>query len=181
MMRRFVNNIDTDNPVIRIIVSILSIFIGCIFIFQYRDYIPISRDDAQEYTGEFDHYEIVELGRRGRTEYLDIHMDDGTVLRLHHTCNYTDVTDALDRLESDDNITVLVNPASDYVIEIISEDTEILNIDEAQNRMRNEAIVFVILGAVMICIALLLTSVSVYDTVRGKRKKGKRKNERNKK
>lgn len=160
-----------DNPVGIIILCVIIIFMSCVFIFQYRDYVPITRNDAQEYTGKFDHYDISVMRRH--TKYLNIHMEDGTVLTLHHTCMSTEVKDGIDRLEPGDEITVLVNPASEYIIEIMSEYTEILNIDDSQKQMQNEALGFVVIGVVMICIALFFISASVYKIVRDMRMKGK--------
>lgn len=162
-----------ETPIGKIILCVPVLFISGVFIFQYRDYAPITRDDAQTYSGDFRYYEIVNAGKNGRTEYLDIYLADETVLRLHHTCVNNDVTNTIDRIKSGDKVTALVNPESDYVIELLWEDTEIMSVDESQKRMQNEAKGFVILGVVMICFALFVMAVTVYEIVRSKKKKGK--------
>lgn len=133
-----------ETPLSRAIVAVFAILMGVIFILQHNDNIPIEKSEAVTYTASFDKWEYDVCGRG--TEYVELILENGDKYRVHYSCVNQQLEANLNTLSRNDSVTVLVNPFNDYVIEISSNNKDVLNLDYAQSQIEKSSKGFVGLG-----------------------------------
>lgn len=70
---------------------------------------------------------------------------------------------------------MLINPEHGYIIELFAGEKEILNFDDAQNRLKNEGNGFFWLGIFCVAGSAFLATYAVADLIKKKKRKKKRK------
>ena len=98
---------------------------GCIFIKGAEGNEPIAREAAVAYTGQLESFENYK-------NYCYLDLQNGIELQLHPHAHPSNVYRGMNQLEAGTVLYVLVNPNNGYVVEIRTEDAELLNFDAAQ-------------------------------------------------
>ncbi len=151
-----------------IILSVVSLLMAIVFINVNSCNAPIETSEAVVYTGTFDYYEEYTTGRGG-TDYLDLYFSNGEKYTVHHTCVSDDLMYRLTTLDGD-KLTISVNPNHGYVVELLANGQEILNFDDAQSKIKNEGIGFMLLGIVFAVFALLMFGHGIIMLVKSRKK-----------
>ncbi len=159
-----------ETPLSRTVVAILTIALGIVFILQHQTFIPISRSEALTYIEIFDKWEYYRVGRGG-TEYVKLFFENEDVYTVHYSCVNMDFEEKINSISKGEEVSLLVNPENDYVIEITTENEEIFNLDSAQAKLERSSKGFVGLGifCVVGALVLLVREFIMFITSKNKR------------
>ena len=149
-----------DSPWIMIGMAIVAALMSIVFITMPRDYKSISREEAVSYEGQYDSY------REGSKDYVYITLADETEYTIHQICVYGETLDSLDRLQKGEKLYVLVNPKTEYVVELKTESNEILNFEKSQADMQREAKWFMWLGIAIDIGGVYLLIYGIYQLIK---------------
>ena len=108
-----------------IIVGILAIIFGVFFALIQSINDPIPRSEAVAYSGKFEEYKV------GKN-YCAIVFADGSEYEVYPHTETQEFSDAMNSLKKGTELDILVNPNSDYVVEIMAGSREILNFEQSQ-------------------------------------------------
>ena len=108
-----------------IIVGILAIIFGVFFALIQSINDPIPRSEAVAYSGKFEEYEV-------EKNYCAIVFADGSEYEVYPHTETKEFADAMNSLKKGTELDILVNPNSDYVVEIMAGSREILNFEQSQ-------------------------------------------------
>ena len=146
-----------DSPMYVIGISVLCVLISIVFITMPNRYKSITREEAQQYEGAYSSH------NQDGQDYVDIIFEDETELTIHQCCAYGEILDGLKSLHKGEKLYVLINPTTDYIVELKTESKEILNFDDSQRLMLFEAKAFMWLGIVLDAISVILTAYGIYQ------------------
>ena len=154
-----------DSPIFVCIVIFLSILMGIVFLFSNKSNESVSREEAIFYEGYFEDYSYL-------SKYADLKItghDD--ILSIFPHTQSDEFIERMKSLSAEDKLRIAVHPKSDYVIEIIAnESEEILNFEASQTDIYNYSKGYVWIGAVEIVLAI---GTGIYLIFHHKRKKDK--------
>ena len=146
-----------DSPLFMIGISVLCVLISIVFITMPNRYKSITREEAQQYEGAYSSH------NQDGQDYVDIIFEDETELTIHQCCAYGEILDGLKALHEGEKLYVLINPTTDYIVELKTESKELLNFDDSQRLMLFEAKAFMWLGIVLDASAVILTAYGIYQ------------------
>ncbi len=149
-----------DSPLFMIGISVLCVLISIIFITMPNRYKPIAKEETQRYEGIYSSYNQDGQG------YVDIIFEDETEHTIHQCCAYVEILDGLKALHKGEKLYVLINPTTDYIVELKTESKELLNFDDSQRLMLFEAKAFMWLGIVLDVGAVCLTAYGIYQLIK---------------
>lgn len=157
-----------EPPILMIFVAILAVFLG--FVFTSMRYLnaPILKSEAEVISKSFDRYE---LSHRRKDRNISIFFTDGEREEIRSCCIGDNLIKRLDALDKGMPITVLVNPNNDYIIEITSDNGEILNFNYAQRQLKNEGTGFFWLGIFIWAAAIYLAGTGIVILIRERKHK----------
>lgn len=150
----------SDSPIAMIILALLSVIMATFFVTMKEDYAFVDSTVCDSYNGFFEEYDEDSKG------YVELHFEDGEVLTVHQACGSEKFFERLETVEKGEKIYALINPNVDFVVEINTEDSEILNIEMAQNAMLREATGFMWLGIFVYCAAAFLIVYGLYKWIK---------------
>jgi hypothetical protein len=146
----------SDSPTYIIIISLLAVVMATVFVNMKNDFAVVKRSECHVFTGTFDSYD------QDHKCYIELYFTGDEMLEVHHSCGSEALFDKLDALEKGDQVAVLVNPNVDYVVEIKTEEQEILNFEKSQELMLKDATGFMWLGIAVYCGAAYLFVYGIY-------------------
>ena len=125
-----------------IIVGILAIVFGAFFALTTCVNDPIPRSEAMTHSGEFQKYE-------GGENYRTIVFTDGSSYDVYPHTETQEFADAMKSLKKGTKLDILVNPNSDYVVEVRAGSLELLNFEESQAAIDAYDNGYIIIGVVV--------------------------------
>lgn len=169
-MRKNVNEQDViyKRPIILILIGALAIIAGIVIFIPVRSYVSVTRDEAVSYTGEFDRFEYNEDGG-----YYEVYFSDDSLYYMTTSDETIELANNKDALEKGSQLHMLINPKTDYVLEIKTDDEELLSFDSTLESLRSEGEVFSVLAVVVIGMGVFLLVSARLATV-NMRKDGQR-------
>ena len=167
-----------DNPIACVVAGLVAIVFGAFFIFLQSDNKPITKAEAEAYTGSFEKY-------RTGSRYCEIYFEDGSIFDVYPHTETQDFRDKMKSIEKGTVIHLLVNSNNGYVAEVRTDNEEILNFIESQeaiDRYDNGYIcigIFVIAsGVFLIIIGYMHGNYKNKEEDRQRKKNAKRHKER---
>ena len=138
---------------------------GIVFVFSNKSNESVTREEAIFYEGYFEDYSY-------SSKYADLKItghDD--ILSIFPHTQSDEFIERMESLSAEDKLRIAVHPKSDYVIEIIAnESEEILNFYDSQTDIYNYSKGYVWIGAAEFVGAVL---ISIFLIIHYKRKKNK--------
>lgn len=149
--------------------AIISMFMALVFSSNFTINRPIDKTDAEEKTAVYNHYEA-EYGIRpnkysiNTLNYIVLFFENGEKEFIRGTCINKELYQALESLKKDTVLQMLINPDNGYVIELKTDEKEILDFDYVQKKLQQDAIGFLCLSVFM----LMLCGYFIYKAIRTK-------------
>lgn len=133
-----------------IVLGIAALAMGVIFAFFATDNKPVTREEAQSYSGALASVD------RGENFYC-LHFTDGAMHELYPHTVPTEVDEALHSLPIGTTLHLLINPNNRFIAEIRTDTEELLNFEASQQAIENYEKGYVWIGGfVMLCGVILL-------------------------
>ena len=136
-----------------VLLLVIGVFLGCVFTFgmQYWNQ-EVTRDSCTIVETQFMDYHIIE-GRRGIRE-VAVDCVDAERYFIDGVLVNSELKNNLSQLMTNDEITLLIHPSSDSVVEFSANNLTLIKFDEAIDKLGNEATAFLYLGVFMYLCAL---------------------------
>ena len=153
-----------------IVLLVIGVFLGCIFTFGMQHWNQeVSKDNCTIVETQFMDYRITKNRSANREVVLtcsdsERYFIDGVLINIELKNN-------LSQLKTNDEITLLIHPISNSVVEFSAGDVTLINFYEAINKLGNEATSFLYLGVFMYLCALLGLVNVVLNIVKIKKQK----------
>lgn len=151
------------NIVSSIIFSMIGILVSAIFASYAIDCSPIARDEALEYSGEFEIYSVT-------SEIGTITFRGGLSYDVMYYAETNSVRSELQTLESGTVLHVLINPRTYELIEIKTEAREILSFDDSNKAAESSMRTYMGIGGVLLIISVVVFVLDVGMIISKKRK-----------
>lgn len=156
--RRYKEDFEISRP-LAILFAIFSLWLSLVFTHIFFVNKPIERTDAIEKSAAFDYYEEeygrTRKGTKGGLTYVVLFFEDSEKEQIRGACMNKSLWIRLDKLEKGTELHMLINPKNDYIIELKTDEKEIINFDYAQKRLLWEGIGF-------LCIAIFMLLLCIY-------------------
>lgn len=141
-----------------ILLSLFSIFVGTVFTSMLLRTTEITRQEAVPLTGLYQSHDA--FVRRHTTRYIDIQFYHGEEQTVDGCCSSDTLLEKLNRMTPGTEMTLLLHPVTDDVLEIRVADNVLLKFDNALSNLRREATGFFFLGLLMyFCAGYLIVGV----------------------
>lgn len=148
---------DNRSGNIKLALMCAGIAVACLlfaFVFGFYGYQPISRDEAVSFSGAFERYETSE-------NYCGICFADGSEYEVYPHTETEEFRERMMSLPKGTALHLLINPDEEYVVEIRTDDEEILNFDASQEDIDSYddgymivSVIFCVAGAVLILVLI---------------------------
>ena len=137
-----------------VLLLVIGVFLGCIFTFgmQYWNQ-EVTRDNCTIVETQFIDYRITK--NRSANREVVLNCSDSKRYFIDGELINSELKNNLSRLKTNDEITLLIHPNSDSVVEFSAGDVTLIKFDEAIDKLGNEATAFLYLGVFMYLCALL--------------------------
>ena len=153
-----------------VLLLVIGVFLGCIFTFGMQHWNQeVTRDNCTIVETQFIDYRITKSHRSANREVVltcsdsDRYFIDGVLINIELKNN-------LSQLKTNDEITLLIHPNSNSVVEFSAGDVTLIKFDEAIGKLGREATEFLYLGMFMYLCALLGLVNVILNIVRIKKK-----------
>lgn len=140
----FINLVINSVPAL-FAAAAFAVCFGIFFIFFPTNNTPIPREEAVAYSGTLEEYESL---RNSSTLYFE----DGTWCSIFPHTESAEFRQMMSSLEKGTKLYILVNPNNEYVVEIKTDDEELLNFETSQQAIDEYDNGYVIVGGI-ICAA----------------------------
>ena len=153
-----------------VLLLVIGVFLGCIFTFGMQHWNQeVTRDNCTIIETQFIDYRITKNRSANREVILDCsdskrYFIDGVLIN-------SELKNNLSQLKSNDEITLLIHPNSNSVVEFSVGDVTFIKFDEAIDKLGNESTAFLYLGVFMYLCALLGLVNVVLNIVKIKKQK----------
>lgn len=154
------------NPLYLFVMAALAICFGAWFIFLQSFNAPVERTDALAYSGPFGR---LESGHN----YCSLYFLDGSCYSLYPHTQTNDFKDTIRDLPAGTELSILVNPNNDYVIEILAGDRELMNFEQSQVAIIRNGYGYIGIG-IFACVAGVFFVVYYFLERAGKRREEQR-------
>lgn len=116
-------------PIVVAIVSIIIIFIGLFISAMPSSYIPVSREKCIVYTGRYESFE------KDEEDYIYIYFKNGDEQWIDCSCYSSKLYTKIAALKEGEKLEILLHPDNEYIVELVSNGEELLNLEFAQKVM----------------------------------------------
>ena len=153
-----------------VLLLVIGVFLGCIFTFgmQYWNQ-EVTRDNCTIVETQFIDYRITK--NRSANREVVLNCSDSKRYFIDGELINSELKNNLSRLKTNDEITLLIHPTSNSVVEFSAGDVTLINFYEAINKLGNEATSFLYLGVFMYLCALLGLVNIILNIVKIKKQK----------
>ena len=153
-----------------VLLLVIGVFLGCVFTFgmQYWNQ-EVTRDNCTIVETQFIDYRITK--NRSANREVVLNCSDSKRYFIDGELINSELKNNLSRLKTNDEITLLIHPTSNSVVEFLAGDVTLIKFDEAIDKLGNEATEFLYLGIVMYLCALLGLVNIVLNIVKIKKQK----------
>ena len=129
---------------------LLTLLLGSVFLWDaLLSLTPVSQEEAISAEAEFSGYS--ERKKRNSDGEIRLDFTDHDCLFIDSSCVDQELREQLFLLPAGTSMQLLLHPRSKDVLSLYAGETEILNFDEAQRHLINNAKGFVILGILLYC------------------------------
>ncbi len=137
-----------------VLLLVIGVFLGCVFTFgmQYWNQ-EVTRDNCTIVETQFIDYRITK--NRSANREVVLNCSDSKRYFIDGELINSELKNNLSRLKTNDEITLLIHPSSDSVVEFSANNLTLIKFDEAIDKLGNEATAFLYLGVFMYLCALL--------------------------
>ena len=139
-----------DSPTALFIVGVLAIVFGLFFCAVNGNTAPVSRSEAIYYEGEFDWYDD------SHEDYRAIQFSDGSAFEVFAHTESEEFNYNINALPRGTKLYLLINPNSDYVAEVRTEDEELLNFDLSQKEIHKYHYGYIGIGIFVVAVGVFL-------------------------
>lgn len=148
-----------------LLLALICLFIGTVFTvgMQYWNK-SVKPQDCERVSTQFVSYEK-NYGRGKNSHHLheiDIKCADGREYTIDGSCLSKEVISKVSALKKGDNITLLLHPKGDQIIEFCVNNSIIMEFDESMSRLRVESNGFFIFGIFLYGAAVLFILIFIY-------------------
>ena len=153
------------NRQVAVVFAVLCLIMTIVFSSTFFANKPIDKTAAEEKVAVYNHYEE-EYGWQTRRaynslNYIVLFFENGEKYYIHGECVNKELGEALEALEKGTELHMLINPDNDYIIELKTDKSELLNFDYAQKKLRQEGVGFLCLAIFL----LVLCGFFVYEAI----------------
>ncbi len=148
-----------DNPVAVLIIAVLSIVMGIFFIATQGSNEPIPRSEALSYSGRFDYYDTA------WRNYRDIYFEDGSYYSVSPHTESAEFREKMENLPKGTMLYLAVNPNNDYVVEVKTDEEELLNFEASQQALDEYDNGYIVLGFIFCITGAFLIYYVIYSKV----------------
>ena len=132
-----------------IVVALVAIALSLVFILVAGHNEPTTREEAISYTGQFQKYESVKND-------CSIYFADGSEYAVYPHTETQSFYERMTALPEGTTLHLLINPHTDYVVEVRTDTEELMNMDAEQKAIDSYDNGYVWIGVLMIACALFL-------------------------
>lgn len=143
-----------EYPIACIICGLIAIVFGAFFIFEQSDNKPITKAEAEAYTGTFEKYQ-------SHRNYCYIDLEDGSSYNVYPHTQTEEFRDKMESLENGTPIYILVNPNNGYVAEVRTDSEEILNFTESQEAIDRDDNGYIGIGIFVIACGVFIIFIVI--------------------
>ena len=154
---------------VAVIFAVLCLFMAIVFSTSFFIKRPIEKSAAEEKSAIYSHYEE-DYGPKLRRSIntinsIELFFENSEKEFICGVCVNKDLYKALDCLEEGTVLHMLINPDNNYIVELKSDEKEILNFDYAQKKLRQDGVGFLCLGFFMLvfCCCFVYTAVTTKE------------------
>ena len=142
---------------------ISGLVVGSIFTFgmQYWD-AEVTREECILVETRFASYEEIRSGRRNSIQEIAINCVDGNRHYVDGVSINPDLINSISKLSPMQEITLLIHPNDDAIVEFSTEEGNIIEFDDTMRKLGVEATAFLIMGLFM----YLMACIGLYSIVR---------------
>ncbi len=148
--RKRVNFDFADSPIIVTIISVVALLVGVLIATLPNIYIPVSKEECIVYTGEYESFE------KDDDDTFFIYFKNGDEQWIDYSCYSSKLYSEIVALEKGTKLEILLHPDSEYVVELVCDGEEILNLNFAQEAMYEDASYTAWLGYLVIAAGTFL-------------------------
>ena len=157
-----------------IVLLVIGIFLGCIFTFGMQHWNQeVSKDNCTIVETQFIDYRITKSHRSANREVI-LNCSDSKRYFIDGVLINIELKNNLSQLKTNDEITLLIHPNSNSVVEFSTGNVTLIKFDEAIDKLGNEVTEFLVLGVFMYLCALLGFVNVVLNIVKIKKQKNKK-------
>ena len=146
-----------SSPVRTIVITLLAFVMATVFVVMPSSYGKVTREEALSFEGVYERYV------QDSKDYIELYFSDGSMQTIHESCTLKEVVDAIDALEAGERLYLLIHPKNEFVIEVRSDENELLNLDESQRNMQTNAKLFRGLGIFVYCGGVFLIGYAIWQ------------------
>ena len=153
-----------NSPTALLVLGILAIALGILFICLQSGNKPISRNDASGYSGVFQKYETSK-------NYCGICFEDGKYYEIYPHTETAEFREKMESVPVGTKLYILVNPNNGYVVEIKTDNEEILNFDKSQQAIDKYDNGYIYIGAAVIVggVGLMIFAFGMFKSAKTKK------------
>ncbi len=155
------------SPVFLIITAVLSVSIGIFFCFLSTRFKIITKSEAISFSGEFQSYE-------SGKNYCGINFADGSYYEVYPHTESKEFRKAMIALKIGTTLDILIEPNCEYIIEVKTDSTELLNFEQSQQDIYEYERGYNIIGVIACVTGITLIILAIFDIINRLREKGRR-------
>lgn len=140
----------SDLPIVPTVLSVILILFGLVFSTMPSSYIPVSREKCVVYTGEYESFE------KDEDDYMYIYFKNGDEQWVDCSCYSSKLYTKMAALKEGDKLEILLHPDNEYVVELVCDGEEFLNLDFAQKAMYEDIEGMDYFGYVVVLVGVLV-------------------------
>ncbi len=162
-----ISSFKNTSPVSLIIVAIIGLLIGIFFCSLSTRFKIITKEQAIAFSGEFSNYET------GKN-YCGISFADGSYYEIYPHTEPKKFSEAMNELEAGTTLHILIEPNCEYVIEVKTDSTELLNFEQSLQDIYEYEKGYFVIGIVICVVALASILLAIAEILSKRREKEKR-------
>ena len=139
-----------NSPTALFICGLLAIVLGVFFCYINGNTTPVPRSEAIYYEGYFDCYDD------SSENYREIQFSDGSAFQVFAHTESEEFNYNINALPRGTKLYLLINPNSDYVAEVRTEDEELLNFEVSQKEIHKYHYGYIGIGIFVVAVGVFL-------------------------
>lgn len=159
------NDRDISRPY-AICMSVLCLFMTVVFTNTFFSNIPIKKTDAVKKTAVFDCYEM-QYGRHASITYAELFFENGDKEHIRGVCVNNDLKENLETIKKGTKLHILINPNNNYIVELKTDEKEMLDFDYAQKKLWQQAVgnLYFAIFMLLLCIYFIYKSITTKERI----------------